>query len=111
MLRLLGHFDVHVDRVMHVEEALSALHGNRYELVLVNRLVFADGSDALPLIERMKADPELRAVPVMMISNYADAQNRAVAAGALPGFGKAAMNDAATIAQLKSVLSSTVEAN
>ncbi len=104
MLRLLSRFDVDVDRVMHVEEALAALGGREYDLVLVNRLIFADSSDALPLIERMQADERWRDVPVMMISNYEDAQTRAMAAGAVRGFGKADLRDDATIELLKPYL-------
>jgi len=101
---LLGGFDVEVDRVMFVDEAMEALRRTRYRLVLVNRLIFADSSDALPLIEKMRADESLRDIPVMMVSNYADAQDRAVAAGAARGFGKADLDKPATIELLRPYL-------
>lgn len=91
------HFAVTVDRVMFVPEALAALATRSYALVLVNRLIFADGSDGLALIEAMQADPRLRDTPVMMVSNFADAQARAVAAGAVPGFGKATLDAPQTL--------------
>jgi CheY-like chemotaxis protein len=94
-----------VDRVMFVEDALRRLRESGYDLVLVNRLIFADGSDGLPLVERMQADESLRRIPVMMISNYPEAQDRAVAAGAARGFGKAALHDPRTMDLLRSVLS------
>jgi two-component system chemotaxis response regulator CheY len=98
--RLLSRFDADVDRVMFVDEALAALKESRYDLVLVNRVIFADGSDGLTLIERMKANDGLGDVPVMMISNYSDAQDRAVAAGAVRGFGKAELTDPRTVEML-----------
>jgi two-component system, chemotaxis family, chemotaxis protein CheY len=99
--RLLSRFDVDVDRVMFVSEAVAALERRSYDLVLVNRLIFADSSDALPLITKMKADDRFREIPVMMISNFEEAQDRAVAAGALRGFGKSSLNDEATVALLR----------
>lgn len=101
---LLGRFDVDVDRVMFADEAMEALRKTPYQLVLVNRLIFADSSDALPLIEKMKADDALRDIPVMMVSNYSDAQDRAVAAGAVRGFGKADLERPETINLLQTCL-------
>ncbi|NOT00029.1 MAG: response regulator [Phycisphaerales bacterium] len=106
--RLLDRFDTHVDRVMFVDEAMAALRESTYDLVLVNRLVFADSSDGLELVTRMQADPQIRDTPVMMISNFADAQQRAVAAGARPGFGKSALDDPRTMALLSSYLGAPV---
>lgn len=100
---LLRHFDVSIDRVMFVEEARLALSSEKYDLVLVNRLIFADQSDGLNLVKAMQAS-ELRTTPVMMISNHADAQRRAVAAGAVPGFGKRGLEDPETIERLGAYL-------
>jgi CheY-like chemotaxis protein len=57
--------------------------------VLVNRVLDADGSSGLELIRALKAEEQLRDVPVLLVSNYEDAQAQAVQAGAVPGFGKA----------------------
>jgi two-component system chemotaxis response regulator CheY len=81
-------FDVEVDRVMFVDEAVSALAERAYDLVLVNRLIFEDNSPGIDLIHHMRADPRSRGVPVMMVSNYPEAQAQAIAAGAVTGFGK-----------------------
>lgn len=94
---LTSNFDVQLDRVMFVEDALRQMSATTYDLVLVNRRIFADDSDGLALIIAMKAEPRLANTPVMLISNYPDAQSRAVAAGAVPGFGKAALGAAATL--------------
>jgi two-component system chemotaxis response regulator CheY len=101
---LAAHFDVVVDRVMFPAQALSALAATEYALVLVNRLIFDDRSPGLSLITGMKADPALRAVPVMLVSNYPEAQAEAVAAGALPGFGKDQLHAPETAARLAAVL-------
>jgi two-component system chemotaxis response regulator CheY len=58
------------------------------DLLLVNRTLdygFAQEGGA-ELIKHLRTDhPDLRA---MLVSNYAEAQAEAIAAGALPGFGK-----------------------
>ncbi len=72
-------------------EALERLRREAFDLVLVNRVFDADGGSGLDLIRRIKADEALRATPVMLVSNYDDAQREAVEAGAEPGFGKASL--------------------
>lgn len=101
---LTDRFDVDVDAVMFVEDALDALSRRRYDLVLVNRLIFDDNSPGIDLVHRMRADPKYADVPVMMVSNYADAQAQAVKAGALPGFGKAELGREQTAEKLAKVL-------
>lgn len=86
---LADHFDVEIDRVMFVPQALEALRRKSYDLVLVNRLIFADQSDGMELVRQAQADSALAGVPIMVVSNFADAQTRAAALGAAPGFGKA----------------------
>lgn len=84
-----GAFDAKVDRVMFVPDALNMLRSAAYDLVFVNRLIFEDQSEGMELIRTMKGDPALARIPVMMVSNFPEAQQAAVAAGAEPGFGKA----------------------
>jgi len=74
-----------VVRARTADDALAALKGGGLDLVLVNRVFDADGGSGLALVE------QVRGVPVMLVSNFADAQEQAVAAGAVPGFGKAAL--------------------
>ena len=69
-------------------EALVTLRAGEFDLVLVNRVFDGDGTSGLDLIRAIKADPKLAAIPVMLVSNYQDAQAEAKALGALPGFGK-----------------------
>lgn len=70
------------------EELEAALVASDVELFMLNRrLDFGfDVEDGLEVLRRIKQRrPEQK---VMVISNYADAQQAAESAGALPGFGK-----------------------
>ena len=103
--RLLSdHFDVRVDRAATVGEALAMMHRQSYRLVLVNRLIDEDGSDGMELIRNATADERLRATPLMLVSNYDDAQNQAVEAGGLRGFGKSQIGNRETIERLAELL-------
>ena len=86
--------------------ALAALRDCPPDLVLVNRLLDGDGSSGLDLIQTIKSDPASRSIPVMLVSNLANAQERAREFGALPGFGKADLRSEAVLARLKELLSS-----
>jgi two-component system, chemotaxis family, chemotaxis protein CheY len=88
-------------------EALELLRSGTYQLVLVNRVFDADGSSGLELIRAIKTDPALSGVPVMLVSNFPDAQREAEAIGALPGFGKAQITASATRERLKAVLAAS----
>lgn len=97
-------FDIRLDRVMFVTEALAKMRETRYDLVLFNRLIFEDGSEGIELLKKAKSDPALKAVPIMMISNFEDAQAASVAAGGEPGFGKKSVFAAATAERLSKYL-------
>jgi CheY-like chemotaxis protein len=86
------------------DEALERLHQETFDLVLVNRVFDRDGDSGIDFIRRVNADELLRKVPVMLVSNYEDAQARAVAAGAQPGFGKATLHEPETIDLLRAYL-------
>jgi CheY-like chemotaxis protein len=101
---LTEHFDVTIDRVMFVDDALARMREKKYDLVLCNRLIFDDDSEGIELLKRAKADPALAAAPIMMISNFADAQSASIAAGGEPGFGKANVSNAGTISLLAKYL-------
>jgi two-component system chemotaxis response regulator CheY len=85
-------------------EALRRLRAESFDLVLVNRVLDADGSSGLDLIRAVRADEGLGGVPVMLVSNYEDAQEEAVAAGAAPGFGKAALGQPHMLGRVKAFL-------
>lgn len=98
-----GNFHAQIDRVMFVDEALARLGQGRYDLVMVNRVIFDDGSDGGELIRRMQTDG-YQDTPVMMISNYDDAQQKAQNDGAIRGFGKANIDAPQTIELLDKYL-------
>lgn len=98
-------FGAQVDRAHTLAEALDAVGSRSYDLVLVNRILDTDGSAGMAVLEAIKQNPRTAAVRVMLVSNYADAQAQAVAAGAEPGFGKNSLNSAATRELLQNLLS------
>jgi len=97
-------FDVAVDRAKSFEQVQYMMGYYDYDLVLVNRVFDAGGAPGLELIAQLKRGAETAQVPVMLVSNHDDAQSAAIELGALRGFGKAALADAATVTLLKSVL-------
>lgn len=102
---LRAQFGAQVEGVDTGPEALQKLRGERYDLVLINRKLDIDYSDGLPILETIKADPELAETPVMLVSNYADAQQQAVAAGAEYGFGKSEYGKPEVVERLNRFLS------
>jgi two-component system chemotaxis response regulator CheY len=86
------------------DEAIEAIRSEPFALVLVNRISDLDGAPGLDLIRRLKADPRLALVPVMLVSNYPDAQREAEALGALPGFGKSDLRAPGGTKPLQAVL-------
>jgi DNA-binding NarL/FixJ family response regulator len=88
-----------VDSAATADDARKKLADKTYDLVLVNRVFAADGSSGLDLIEELVRDAS--PAPVMLVSDRKDAQATAVAKGAVPGFGKAALDDADTFELIK----------
>lgn len=101
---LTKHFVCVVDEAADGARAMAKLKAQPYDLVLVNRKLDVDYSDGLDVIKQIKADPETKEVPVMMMTNYPDHQDAAVAAGALRGFGKLEYDDPETLERLRQVL-------
>lgn len=97
LMMLERHFDVAVDRVMFVDDALEKMRASRYDLVLFNRLVFEDSSEGLELVRRARSAGMEPLPPMMMVSNLPEAQDAAAAEGAVRGFGKAKVHDAGTV--------------
>lgn len=97
-----SHFAAEVAPAGTADEALEMLRGDRFDLVLVNRVL--SGGTGIDLIQRIKADDRLAEIPVMMLSNYPESQADAEAAGAAPGFGKAQLADPKTLDKLRPFL-------
>ena len=69
-------FGAEVESASTQAEALRLLRQEPFALVLVNRILDADGDSGVDLIRQIKADDALRATPVLLVSNYADAHAR-----------------------------------
>jgi len=98
------HFGAEVVAADGPAEALGLLEQQAFDLVLVNRVFDADGGSGLAFIRQLTQRQPQVTIPVMLVSNYEDAQREAVAAGARPGFGKAALGLPQTLLRLKEVL-------
>ncbi|HEV3083898.1 MAG TPA: response regulator [Gemmataceae bacterium] len=85
-------------------EALARLSQETFDLVLVNRILDRDGSQGLELIKQITTDGNLNRVPVMLVSNYEDSQQQAVACGAVAGFGKAALGQPHMLGRVRQIL-------
>ncbi len=83
-------------------EAEKLVRQNPYQLVLVNRILDADGSSGIDLIQRLCKIPNCP--PVMLVSNLPEAQAGALAAGAVQGFGKAGIHLPQTAEHVREIL-------
>jgi CheY-like chemotaxis protein len=88
------------------DDTLAVLRREPIDLVLVNRKLDQDYSDGLEIIKAIKADAKLAGLPCMIVSNYADQQQVAVAAGAEYGFGKKELSADETRRRLAKFLTS-----
>jgi two-component system chemotaxis response regulator CheY len=91
-----GTFGAEVVQADRLDDALAALRREPFDLVLVNRKLDVDYSDGIEIVQAIKADSALASTPVMLVTNYPEHQQAAIAAGAEPGFGKAELGLAAT---------------
>lgn len=91
-----SHFDAVVQQTHGSEDTLRRLRQGDVDLVIVNRKLDRDYSDGIEVIRQIKSDAQGADVPVMLISNYEEHQQAAVAIGAVPGFGKLALSDPKT---------------
>jgi DNA-binding NtrC family response regulator len=101
--RLFKHdFSAEVESVDTGRDALGRLQAENFDLILVNRRLDGDGSSGVALLEQLHAQsPD---VPMMLVSDKPDAQAEAVAKGALPGFGKAALRHPETTQRIRAAL-------
>ncbi|MCH9033584.1 MAG: response regulator [Planctomycetes bacterium] len=97
-------FGGEINRASTGDEAFRAVQEAHFDLVLVNRVFDADGASGLDLIRRLLSNESTRATPTMLVSDYADAQDAAVALGATRGFGKNALTSSETRELLAALL-------
>lgn len=99
-------FEAVVVQTHGLEDTLEQLAQRPVDLITVNRKLDRDYTDGIEVIRGIKADPRFAAIPVMLITNYEEYQQEAIQAGAVRGFGKLAVNDAATVRLLEPILGS-----
>jgi CheY-like chemotaxis protein len=103
-------FDAVVVQAHGLEDALETLAHRSVDLITVNRKLDRDYSDGMEVIRAIKADPRFAAIPMMLITNYEEHQQEAMAAGAVRGFGKLAVNSPGTVALLEPYLGTSKSA-
>lgn len=96
-------FDASVTRAHGERDALAVLQSEHFDLVLVNRLLDR-GGEGMQVVSRIKNEPKLAGVPVMLVSDYPEYQHAAVAAGAEYGFGKSELQTPQTREKLSQFL-------
>lgn len=102
-------FDASVEQADQASDALPKMRaaaeaGAPFDLAVVNRKLDIDYTDGIDVIKQIKADPALADSPVMLITNFAEHQDAAEAAGALRGFGKLEYDDAGVIERVRAAL-------
>ena len=102
---LTRNFECDIVQVDDAAGALAELKANSFDLVLVNRKLDVDYSDGIDVIRTLKSDAEIAKVPMMLVTNYPEHQDAAIAAGAIRGFGKLEFGKPETKAALAAVLS------
>ena len=101
---LTANFTCEVLQAHGPEDTLATLRSGQVDLVLVNRKLDRDYSDGIEIIKQIKADDNLKSVPVMLITNYPEHQDAAVKAGAEHGFGKLEFDKPETLERLQRAL-------
>jgi len=98
------HFDVQVDRSHSHDESIKLALDTPYDLILINRILDADSTAGMDILASLKTQPSTAETPVMIVSNYQETQDEAVAQGAVQGFGKSNLDTEETIANLAKYL-------
>lgn len=90
-----------VERI-NTESDLKSAVGDGADLLLINREPVGFEEEGLDIIKRIKSkNPDCK---VMLVSDHDDAQQQAVKAGALPGFGKSEMGSPRLAEHVKNAL-------
>jgi DNA-binding NarL/FixJ family response regulator len=101
---LKSHFDAEVLTADLPEQAFASLERNTVDLVLINRILDTDGSEGLEILKQIRSGTSQNEVPVMLVSNHPEWQQKAVELGARYGFGKAELNRPDTSERLAEIL-------
>jgi len=97
------HFDAEVIMAATEDEALASLRQGSYDLILVNRILDANGTSGLSLISQIQTSLD-HPPPIMLVTNYSEFQQEAEQLGAVPGFGKGSLYAQETVERLAKYL-------
>lgn len=100
-------FDANVIRAHKLDDAVKAVEENEVDLIMINRLLDVDGSEGMEVLRKLTSSEESK-VPAMIITNYEEHQQAAIAEGAVRGFGKSALNSEETLAAIRDALGVSV---
>jgi two-component system chemotaxis response regulator CheY len=98
------YFDVTIVQAHGMDDALTCLREEAFDLVTVNRVMDKSGASGLEIIAVITKDERLNSVPVMMITNFPEHQESAVRSGAVHGFGKKSLDAVETVERLRNFL-------
>src|SRR5690349_7126202 len=83
----------------NIEQAGAALEETDFDLILVNRVLANDEESGLDVIKHLReADVQ---TPMMLVSDYEEAQEQAVRRGAVHGFGKSTLTSPNTLQRIR----------
>ena len=85
-------------------DTIGALQSGDFDLVLINRKLDRDYNGGLSILETIKSDSAMSHVAVMLVSKFPEAQELAMAAGAVYGVGKAAVGNPDVVQRLAAIL-------
>lgn len=91
------HFQAELTATPDAQSAVKDFAKAAYDLVLVNREFDEDGDSGLEFIRNHIGLFQQANTPIMLVSNYADAQASAVALGCPTGIGKASLGSTAFV--------------
>jgi DNA-binding NtrC family response regulator len=95
-----------MDTAYSADDARRKMGEKKYDIVLINRIFDGDGSSGIEFIGELKQEAD--APPLMLISDYPEAQQAALANGAVPGFGKSSLSSPDASILLKRALRNPV---
>ena len=98
-----SNFGVNVVRAHKLDDASKALEENEIDLIMINRLLDVDGSEGMEVFRQL-SNSTGAAIPTMLITNYEEHQQAAIAEGAVRGFGKSAINSEETLSLITDAL-------
>ena len=98
-----------LDRAGSPDQARQMIESRKYDLVLVNRVFDAGTGMGVEFIKNLISEGGAALPPVMLVSDYADAQAAAIANGAVMGFGKSAIALPEVAEKLRAAVASAAE--